>query len=89
VDESTAQHPAGHGLWDSGHVVSVVRRPDEIDMSILGNGHYVGITVAGNPCGVLLCCSVSGTKALIDTLINGLDQITTSDSEPPPETGPC
>jgi hypothetical protein len=54
VDAPAELHPAGQGLWDSGYVVSVVRNPDEIDMAILGDGHIVGITLAGNPCGVLL-----------------------------------
>jgi hypothetical protein len=81
VDESADRHPAGQGLWDSGYVVSVIRNLDEIDMSILGDGHFVGITVAGNPCGVLICCSASGTRALIDTLIAGLDKLTMPDSE--------
>lgn len=81
MDVPAELHPAGEGLWDSGYVVSVVRKSDDIDMAILGDGHFVGITLAGNPCRILVGCSATGARALIAKLTAGLDQLTPSGAE--------
>jgi hypothetical protein len=68
-------HPAGDGLADSGLVVSVVRSDADMKLAVLADDQFVTLTLPGNPCGVLLCCSVQGAKALSACLADGLGQL--------------
>lgn len=78
MDTSAEKHPAGEGLLDSGYVVSVLRGAEDMQMTLLGDRNFVGITVQGNPCGALLCCSERGALALVKTLSDGLERIWTT-----------
>jgi hypothetical protein len=62
---------------DSGLAVSVLRGSTDIDMTIVGDQRFVAITVPGNPCGALLCCSDSGARALVTRLNEGLERLRT------------
>jgi hypothetical protein len=75
VDTPAERHPAGRGLMDSGLVVSVVRSAADIDLTILGDGHFIGITLDGNSCGALVCCSAQGAEALAVRLADGLERL--------------
>jgi hypothetical protein len=88
MDTPGEPHPAGQGLMESGYVVSVVRSAADIQTQILGDGHFIGLTLAGNPCGVLVCCSSQGAEALVGRLADGMAQLaandaTTQEPEPP------
>jgi hypothetical protein len=76
MDTSADPHPAGNGLADSGYVVSVVRTAADIHrVDVIGDDNFIGITLPGNPCGVLLCCSAQGAEALAVRLADGLGQL--------------
>jgi hypothetical protein len=68
-------HPAGDGLADSGLVVSVLRSAADMTLAVLADDQFVTLTLPGNPCGVLLCCSAQGAKALAACLAEGLGQL--------------
>jgi len=76
------RHPAGHGLMDSGYVVSVIRTAADIRTHILGDGYFIGVTLPGNPCDVLVCLSAKGAEALTTELAEGLDRLRTEQSRP-------
>jgi hypothetical protein len=78
LDTSAQRHPAEDGLLGSGYVVSVVRSATDIQMEIVGDGHFVGVTLPGNPCGVVVCCSAEGVKALVTSLADGFDLLRAS-----------
>jgi hypothetical protein len=75
VNTPAERHPAGQGLMDSGYVVSVVRSAADMQMGLLADDHFITITLPGNPCGVLLCCSPQGAEALAIRLADGLGQL--------------
>lgn len=75
MDTPAERHPAGKGLMESGYVVSVVRSAADLRMHILGDTYFIGITVPGNPCDVLLCCSARGAEELGAMLNAGLEQL--------------
>lgn len=60
MDTPVQRHPAEHGLMDSGYVVSVVRSAADVRTQILGEGYFIGVTLPGNPCDVLVCLSAAG-----------------------------
>lgn len=69
------QHPAERGLVDSGLVVSTVRSSADLDTAVLVREQFVTIAVPGNPCGVLLCCSIQGGQALASELTRGIAKL--------------
>ena len=69
------QHPAERGLLDSGLVVSTIRSSADLDAAVLVREQFVTIAVPGNPCGVLLCCSIQGGRALASELAEGVAQL--------------
>jgi hypothetical protein len=73
MDTPAERHPAGDGLLGSGYVVSVVRSTTDIHMEIVGEGHFVSVTLPGNPCGVVVCCSAEGVHALVTRLADGFE----------------
>lgn len=75
MDTPANQHPAGHGLADSGLVVSVVRSAADMTLGLLAGDRFITLTLPGNPCGVLLCCSPEGAEALAVRLADGLGQL--------------
>ena len=75
-------HPAKHGLMDSGYVVSVVRTAADIRTDILGDGHFIGVTLPGNPCDVLVCLSAQGAESLDAQLTEDLDRLRAEQSRP-------
>jgi hypothetical protein len=75
VDTPANQHPAGNGLADSGLVVSVVRSTADMKLALLADDQFITLTLPGNPCGVLLCCSAQGAEALAIQLADGLGQL--------------
>jgi hypothetical protein len=75
MDEPIDPHLAGDGLADSGFVVSVVRSAADMTLAVLANDRFITITLPGNPCGVLLCCSPQGAEALAVRLADGLGQL--------------
>lgn len=75
MDTPADRHPAEHGLMDSGYVVSVVRSTADIRTHILGEGYFIGVTLPGNPCDVLVCLSKRGAEALAAQLADDLDQL--------------
>ena len=82
MDTPVERHPAGHGLMDSGYVVSVVRSADDLRTHILGDGYFIGVTLPGNPCDVLVCLSARGAEALTAELARGLERLHTEQSRP-------
>lgn len=60
---------------DSGHVVSVVRSVGDIRLDIVGDGRFVGLTLPGNPCDVVLFCSRRGAEALTARLADGVERL--------------
>jgi hypothetical protein len=74
VNTPAERHPAEQGLMNSGYVVSVVRSA-AMQMGLLADDHFITITLPGNPCGVLLCCSAQGAEALAVRLADGLGQL--------------
>jgi hypothetical protein len=75
VDTPGSSHPAGNGLADSGLVVSVVRSAADMTLALLADDQFITLTLPGNPCGVLLCCSPQGAEALAVRLADGLGQL--------------
>jgi hypothetical protein len=75
VNRQERQHPAERGLLDSGLVVSTIRSSSDLDTAVLVRERFVTIAVPGNPCGVLLCCSVEGSQALAAELTNGVARL--------------
>ena len=69
------QHPAERGLLDSGLVVSTIRSSADLDAAVLVREQFVTIAIPGNPCGVLLCCSIQGSHALASELAKGVAQL--------------
>lgn len=69
------QHPAERGLLDSGLVVSTIRSSGDLNTAVLIREQFVTIAVPGNPCGVLLCCSIPGGQALAAELTKGVAQL--------------
>ena len=75
METPDSSHPAGDGLADSGLVVSVVRSAADMTLAVLAADRFITITLPGNPCGVLLCCSAQGAEALAIRLADGLGQL--------------
>ncbi len=86
MDRPANRHPAERGLMDSGYVVSVVRSAADIQTHILGDGYFIGVTLPGNPCGVLVCCSAQGAEALAIRLADGMEQLRAIHATPPERT---
>ncbi len=82
MDTPAERHPAENGLMDSGYVVSVVRSAANIRTHILGEGYFIGVTLPGNPCDVLVCLSARGAEALAVQLAEGLDRLH-AEQDPP------
>jgi hypothetical protein len=60
---------------DSGLVVSIVRSAADLRMDLVGDQRLIGITLPGNPCGVLLCCTAQGAQELTVRLADGLTRL--------------
>jgi hypothetical protein len=75
VDTPANRHPAENGLADSGLVVSVVRSAADMTLALLADDQFITLTLPGNPCDVLLCCSAQGAEALAVRLADGLGQL--------------
>jgi hypothetical protein len=65
--DTSAQHPAGKGLCDSGYVVSIVHPTTEI-ISYVNDCNMICVTLPGKPCGVLLALSTAGMQRLVEHL---------------------
>jgi hypothetical protein len=44
-------------------------------LALLADDQFITLTLPGNPCGVLLCCSAQGAEALAVRLADGLGQL--------------
>lgn len=75
MDSPNEPHLAGDGLANSGLVVSVVRSAADMTLALLADDQFITLTLPGNPCGVLLCCSAQGAEALAVRLADGLGQL--------------
>lgn len=82
MDTPPERHPARNGLIDSGYVVSVVRSGADLRMHILGDTNFVGLTLPGNPCDVLVCCTRRGAEAVTARLADGIQQLDAASKQP-------
>lgn len=62
------------GLQGSGYVVATVRRDSRLT-SYVGESRMLSLSVAGEPCDVLLACTEAGAERLIEQLQQRLAEL--------------